>query len=103
MWVAGILSDLVAYVRHLGQRAGGSLVTVIDSTNGLLDGSLMAAGLAVYRADPPSLPGRPLFGSVDARTPGTRTGDALSLPPVLGARPGSVVPHVDALPANVLR
>lgn len=40
---------------------------VVDSTNGLLDGMLMEAGLPVYRADPGSLPPRPRFGSADAR------------------------------------
>lgn len=43
---------------------GGSTVTVVDSTNGLLDGRMMAAGLDVYRADPHVLPPRPRFGSV---------------------------------------
>lgn len=43
---------------------GESTSAVIDSTNGLLDGRLTAAGVAVYRADPWVLPERPLFGSV---------------------------------------
>jgi peptidoglycan/xylan/chitin deacetylase (PgdA/CDA1 family) len=47
-------------------ESGSGLAVVIDSTNGLLDGSLMAAGLDLYRADPPVLPPRPAFGSVDA-------------------------------------
>ncbi|MFE0106903.1 polysaccharide deacetylase family protein [Streptomyces sp. NPDC059009] len=43
-------------------------VTVaVESTNGTLDGRLMAAGLRVHRADPWLLPGRPLFGSVPAQ------------------------------------
>ncbi|WP_328782653.1 polysaccharide deacetylase family protein [Streptomyces canus] len=42
------------------------LVTVIESTNGILDGRMMAAGLEVYRADPGQLPERPVFGSVSA-------------------------------------
>lgn len=40
--------------------------TVIESTNGILDGRMMARGLSVYRADPPVLSRRPLFGSVPA-------------------------------------
>ena len=54
--------------RHLsGLAAAGPLVTVLDSTNGVLDGVLQAAGLAVYRADPWLLPGRPVLGSVPAQ------------------------------------
>jgi hypothetical protein len=87
MWVAGILSDLVAYVRHLDQRAGGSLAGRADEYAASI---AAAAGTA-----------RVAGGDGAETTPGP--GDALSLPPVLGARPGSVVPHVDALPANVLR
>ncbi|WP_204366453.1 polysaccharide deacetylase family protein [Nocardiopsis baichengensis] len=40
--------------------------TVVESTNGILDGRLMAAGLEVYRADPGVLPARPAFGAVPA-------------------------------------
>ncbi|WP_428963786.1 polysaccharide deacetylase family protein [Micromonospora fluostatini] len=58
----GRIDDLV---RHLG-ATGDAQVTVVDSTNGILDGRLMAAGLTVYRADPPVLPPRPAFGSVPA-------------------------------------
>jgi peptidoglycan/xylan/chitin deacetylase (PgdA/CDA1 family) len=54
---------LAGYLR----AAGPGLVTVVDSTNGVLDGRLMAAGLEVYRADPPQLPERPLLGSAPAR------------------------------------
>ncbi len=46
---------------------GQPLVAVLDSTNGVLDNLLRAAGLPVYRADPWLLPGRPLLGSVPAR------------------------------------
>jgi peptidoglycan/xylan/chitin deacetylase (PgdA/CDA1 family) len=53
---------LIAYLRDLGPE----LVAVVDSTNGMIDGRMMAAGLTVYRADPPVLPPRPLFGSVPA-------------------------------------
>jgi peptidoglycan/xylan/chitin deacetylase (PgdA/CDA1 family) len=40
----------------------------VESTNGMVDGGLMAAGLRVHRADPWVLPTRPVFGSVDAGT-----------------------------------
>jgi hypothetical protein len=56
VWVAGI-----------AWRGGGAFGCVVDSTNGTLDGHLMAAGLAVYRADPWTLPDRPPHGSVPAR------------------------------------
>ncbi|MFE2377247.1 polysaccharide deacetylase family protein [Streptomyces sp. NPDC059398] len=39
---------------------------VVDSTNGTIDGRLMAAGLRVHRADPALLPSAPRFGSVEA-------------------------------------
>jgi peptidoglycan-N-acetylglucosamine deacetylase len=52
-------------IDHL--RGFDDLVAVVDSTNGILDGRLMAAGLTVYRADPHQLGGdRPLFSSVPA-------------------------------------
>lgn len=56
------VDELVARLRGLGDRT----TVVVESTNGTLDGRLMAAGLAVHRADPALLPDRPLFGSVAA-------------------------------------
>lgn len=56
------IADLVAYVRASHDR----IAAVVDSTNGIIDGRLMAAGVTVYRADPPLLPSRPGFGSVPA-------------------------------------
>lgn len=50
------------------ERAGDPIVCVVDSTNGLVDGALMAAGLQVYRADPWMLTERRTFGSVSAET-----------------------------------
>ena len=49
-------------------RPDAPLVCVVESTNGMIDGGLMAAGLRVHRADPWNLPPRPDFGSVDALT-----------------------------------
>jgi peptidoglycan/xylan/chitin deacetylase (PgdA/CDA1 family) len=68
------IDDLVTYLRGLDGRGAGvagrtpedRLVTVVDSTNGVLDGRLRDAGLAVYRADPWLLPARPELGSVAA-------------------------------------
>ena len=61
---AGHRDELTRYLS--GLAAARPLVTVLDSTNGVLDGWLRAAGLPVYRADPSLLPGRPLLGSVPA-------------------------------------
>src|SRR5437764_20726 len=57
-----------AHLRELDRAAGADLVCVVESTNGMVDGGLMAAGLRVHRADPWTLPDRPEFGSVDADT-----------------------------------
>ncbi|UNO39199.1 polysaccharide deacetylase family protein [Streptomyces sp. MST-110588] len=60
----GRTEDMIEHLRDIGRT--GPLVTVVESTNGILDGRMMAAGLKVYRADPDLLPERPLFGSVAA-------------------------------------
>jgi peptidoglycan/xylan/chitin deacetylase (PgdA/CDA1 family) len=54
--------EMIAYL----QGFGPGLVAVVDSTNGILDGRLSAAGVVVYRADPELLPQRPVIGSVPA-------------------------------------
>ncbi|MER6020309.1 polysaccharide deacetylase family protein [Streptomyces anulatus] len=56
------VDELAAYLGAIGP----GVLTVVESTNGILDGRLMAAGLVVHRADPHLLPRRPLFGSVSA-------------------------------------
>ncbi|MEJ3744830.1 polysaccharide deacetylase family protein [Actinomycetes bacterium KLBMP 9797] len=56
----GQLPELVGYVREVADAA------VVESTNGVVDGRLMAAGVPVHRADPHVLPPRPEFGSVPA-------------------------------------
>lgn len=55
---------VIEYIR----AAGDAVVAVVESSNGIVDGQMMAAGLTVYRADPPVLPDRPVFGSVPAVT-----------------------------------
>ncbi|MFI1285776.1 polysaccharide deacetylase family protein [Streptomyces sp. NPDC020858] len=52
-------------IRYLHGFAG-ELTAVVDSTNGVLDGRMMAEGLTVYRADPQHLGERPLFAAVPA-------------------------------------
>ncbi len=61
------VGELVRVLLDQAARCGGTFGCVVDSTNGTLDGHLMAAGLAVYRADPWMLPDRPPHGSVPAR------------------------------------
>ncbi|MFD8598336.1 polysaccharide deacetylase family protein [Kitasatospora sp. NPDC059646] len=63
--VAAVTGHLLRLQREFA-AAGESLLTVIDSTNGVLDGGLIGAGLAVCRADPWVLPPRSGFGSVPA-------------------------------------
>jgi peptidoglycan/xylan/chitin deacetylase (PgdA/CDA1 family) len=58
-------ADVVAMADSL-VALGDKLTIVVDSTNGMIDGELLAAGLNVFRADPPQLGRRPVFGSVDA-------------------------------------
>ncbi|MEV4893627.1 hypothetical protein AB0K48_30015, partial [Nonomuraea sp. NPDC055795] len=56
-FAAGERDGIVAYLRRLSQAPEQSLVAVVDSTNGVLDGSLMAAGLEVYGEIAPPAPG----------------------------------------------
>jgi peptidoglycan/xylan/chitin deacetylase (PgdA/CDA1 family) len=60
------LPALVEALRGHAAHAAGGLAAVVDSTNGMVDGHLVAAGVAVYRADPPALGPRPVLGSVSA-------------------------------------
>ncbi|HEX4832587.1 MAG TPA: polysaccharide deacetylase family protein [Trebonia sp.] len=55
---------LVARLREL--ELTEPVTIAVESTNGTLDGRLMAAGLRVHRADPGLLPERPAFGAVQA-------------------------------------
>jgi len=64
---AGSVAALLEALRAM-DRPDQPLVCVVESTNGMVDGGLMAAGLRVHRADPWQLPDRPPFGSVDAST-----------------------------------
>jgi peptidoglycan/xylan/chitin deacetylase (PgdA/CDA1 family) len=54
--------ELIGYLRGFEEE----LAAVVDSTNGVLDGRMMAQGLTVYRADPHLLGPRPVFASVTA-------------------------------------
>ncbi|MER5864068.1 polysaccharide deacetylase family protein [Kitasatospora sp. NPDC002040] len=63
-WGGAQVAELIAWLRDLSREQPTAVV--LDSTNGLLDGPMTAAGLEVYRADPWQLPPRPGFGSVPA-------------------------------------
>ena len=65
---AGQVGALTEHLLTLNGSGDQPLVCVVESTNGMVDGGLMAAGLRVHRADPWHLPERPAFGSVDAQT-----------------------------------
>jgi peptidoglycan/xylan/chitin deacetylase (PgdA/CDA1 family) len=61
----GELPDLVTFLTGVDQP----LAVVVESTNGAVDGFLLAAGLTVYRADPPAIDdSRPDFGSIAAQS-----------------------------------
>ncbi|CAM5685804.1 Polysaccharide deacetylase family protein OS=Streptomyces cyaneofuscatus OX=66883 GN=G3I52_18725 PE=4 SV=1 [Streptomyces cyaneofuscatus] len=63
-WSGDRVAELIGWLEGFGD--GEVPAVVLDSTNGLLDGPMTAAGLEVYRADPWLLPPRPDFGSVTA-------------------------------------
>jgi peptidoglycan/xylan/chitin deacetylase (PgdA/CDA1 family) len=58
--------ELVDLLRGYADRSGEGLAAVVDSTNGVVDGHLLASGLRVFRADPVRLPARSPFGSAPA-------------------------------------
>ncbi|QDY80469.1 polysaccharide deacetylase family protein [Streptomyces qinzhouensis] len=67
-WGAERVTELTDWLERTGRESGEPLAVVVESTNGLVDGLLTAAGLDVHRADPWVLPERPDFGSVPARS-----------------------------------
>jgi peptidoglycan-N-acetylglucosamine deacetylase len=58
--------SLLGYLAALPGQTGERLVVAVDSTNGLIDRSLVEAGADVARADPWDLPPRTRMGSVPA-------------------------------------
>ena len=71
-------SSLVADVIAVSGRPGTRRAVVVDSTNGLIDRSLVEAGVDVLRADPWDLPPRTRMGSVPARALALAARDRLS-------------------------
>jgi peptidoglycan-N-acetylglucosamine deacetylase len=51
-FTGGEISGLIAHMRKLAEDTGLPVPIVLESTNGVLDGYLLAAGMDVYRADP---------------------------------------------------
>jgi peptidoglycan/xylan/chitin deacetylase (PgdA/CDA1 family) len=91
------LAQLIEHLSRLAEVAGDDLVCVVESTNGMVDGGLMARGLRVYRADPWVLPQRPVLGSVAAATLAhsavDRLADLTSLSPGEGSLTGRDEDH----------
>jgi peptidoglycan/xylan/chitin deacetylase (PgdA/CDA1 family) len=92
---AGQVGALTGFLRDRAERIG--LTCVVDSTNGMVDGGLLAAGLPVLRADPWALPDRPALGSVDAdtlaRTAASRPGELTRLVLQSGSLTGRSADH----------
>lgn len=61
--------DLIAYLMNDpidGRRRETAGRVAVESTNGILDGRMMSAGLNVHRVDPHALGERPVLGAVSA-------------------------------------
>jgi peptidoglycan-N-acetylglucosamine deacetylase len=67
-FTGGEIADLIAHVRRLADDAGEPIPIVLESSNGALDGDLLAAGLNVYRADPFLFGEHPEAGSRTAQS-----------------------------------
>ncbi|MFE7129882.1 polysaccharide deacetylase family protein [Streptomyces sp. NPDC057638] len=87
-WDAARVPELTAWLAAPGPALEPPHAIVLESTNGLVDGLLTAAGLPVYRADPWVLPQRPDFGSVPALTLAERARTGLASLSALTAEGG---------------
>jgi peptidoglycan-N-acetylglucosamine deacetylase len=95
------LATLINTLRDDERRAPDGLGVVVDSTSGLLDGHLTAAGLRVFRADPWLLPDRTAFGSAPA---GALAQAGLTRPlPRLTVASGALIGRHEEYAADVAR
>ncbi|MFI6901715.1 polysaccharide deacetylase family protein [Nonomuraea sp. NPDC050394] len=94
---------IVAYLRRLARGPEQPLVAVVESTNGVLDGSLMAAGVEVYRADPWMLARRPILASVPASALADTARRDLAQLTRLGIADGTLTGRLDELRAGIAR
>ncbi len=102
-FAAGRVHEVTAYLLGLQAKYGATgqpLVNVIESTNGMLDGGLMSAGLQMYRADPWVLPPRPAFGSVTAEQLAAVARDASAVVP-LRIETGTLTGRIEQLLAGI--
>ncbi|MGW4892734.1 polysaccharide deacetylase family protein [Kitasatospora sp. NPDC004240] len=81
------LAGPVGRLVELARRAPGGLAVVIDSGNGVLDGSLTGAGVRVHRADPHQLAG-PATAEALAELGRSRLGALTALLPATGTMGG---------------
>ncbi|MER6910543.1 polysaccharide deacetylase family protein [Streptomyces sp. NPDC000594] len=82
-WEASRVPELTDWFGALERTSGLPCAIAVETTCGLVDGLLTAAGLRVHRADPWHLPERPGFGSVPARVLAERArSDLATLTPV---------------------
>ncbi|MFF5204985.1 polysaccharide deacetylase family protein [Streptosporangium sp. NPDC000396] len=100
---AGQRADVVAYLHQVAGQSGQRLVTVVESTNGVLDGAMMVSGLEVYRADPWALPERPLLGSAPALVLAEAARRDLSALAKLKIDGGTLTGRIDELDAGIAR
>ncbi|WP_020663030.1 polysaccharide deacetylase family protein [Amycolatopsis benzoatilytica] len=89
--------EIASYLKGIGS----AVTVVVDSTNGMLDGGLMAAGLRVHRADPQVLPAPPGFGSVSAAELALTAWRAPAAVVPLAIETGSLTGRLDEVAAGI--
>ncbi|MBV2155380.1 polysaccharide deacetylase family protein [Kitasatospora sp. SUK 42] len=98
---AGETDVLVRRLGELAAETGCEVAAVLDSTNGLLDGPLLAAGVTVLRADPWLLPQRPENASVSAEQLARHAAPALNRLVRLSTEVGTLAGRLDDLRRNI--
>ncbi|MBV7245821.1 polysaccharide deacetylase family protein [Streptomyces sp. MW-W600-10] len=98
---AGDAHGLVTRLRDLEAEHGCEVVAVVESTNGMLDGPLLAAGVTVFRADPWHLPQRPGGASVSAELLAHHAAPALNQLVRLTTETGTLAGRIEELQKNI--